>query len=247
MTDGPGAPARESAPSLVRTLCEETMDATTGDGLDGVAVSRCARSWYAGVAYASDDRAVSLEALQETLGEGPGPRALESRGPVLVDDLATHPLAHGWLAFTQEALLAGVRAVFAFPVQIGAADLGLLTLHGSAPVEVDEVALTEYVKLADAVGVALLAPSPPGTGGDGVLLDDLLDSAHAVTHQAVGMVSVQLGTSLEGAMAVLRGRAFSDGATLAETARQVVARTVAFGDGGGQDPAGESRPGAGEG
>lgn len=237
MTDGSTGHAQGDGRSLVQSLCDATMGVTTGDGLDGIAVSRCARSWYAGVVFASDHTAGELESVQDTSGEGPGPMALSLRSPVLVDDISSDPVAASWVSFVPAAAELGVRSVFAFPVQIGAAGLGLLTLHGRAPVSVAETSVTEYLRLADAVAVALLVPgAAPQRHPDDLHLDDLLDSAHAVTHQAVGMVSVQIDGSLEDAMAALRARAFADGRRLSDIARAVVARRLSFREGEGKEP-----------
>jgi hypothetical protein len=48
----------------------------------------------------------------------------------------------------------------------------------------------------------------------------------AEVHQATGIVAVQLGVSLDDALVRLRARAFSDGRSLREIARDVVAHRV---------------------
>jgi hypothetical protein len=47
-------------------------------------------------------------------------------------------------------------------------------------------------------------------------------------HQAAGMVQVQLGSTTEVALLRMRGYAFTHNMTLAEVARQVVARSLRF-------------------
>ena len=64
-------------------------------------------------------------------------------------------------------------------------------------------------------------------------LDGLSDS-RAEVYQAIGMISVQLGVSLEEAFVRLRAHAFASGAALADIADDVVSRRLRF------DPA---RPG----
>ena len=69
-----------------------------------------------------------IERLQYTLGEGPCVDAYRQDRPVLEPDLA-HPSTPRWLAFSPPAVEAGVRAVFGFPLQVGAVRLGALNLY----------------------------------------------------------------------------------------------------------------------
>ena len=73
-----------------------------------------------------------IEELQYTLGEGPCVEAHTLNRVVLEPDLA-HPSVPRWLAFTPHAVEAGVRAVFAFPLQVGTARLGALDLYRDGP------------------------------------------------------------------------------------------------------------------
>lgn len=245
-------PSPDPSGPLVAWLCREALAPRSDTfvvGLQGVAVSRCAAASYAGVVYASDDRAADLDGLQETLGEGPGPQSLAEQRPVLVPDLLEDPRARSWPVFTPAASALGIASVFAVPVQIGAVGLGLLTAHGRRPTPLAPGAVEVLLRLSDAVALALLAPtgvtvdgSDERDGSDGLDmaldlglgpgLDDVLDSGHAVTHQAVGMVSVQLDASLADAMSAMRSRAFASDRRLVDLARDVVARRISFRDSG---------------
>ena len=68
-----------------------------------------------------------MEQLQFELGEGPCIDACHEDRPVLEPDLAA-PATPRWLAFA-----AGVRAIFGFPLQIGAVRLGALNLYCDRP------------------------------------------------------------------------------------------------------------------
>ena len=61
-----------------------------------------------------------IEELQYTLGEGPCIDAYRT-GTVIAEPNLAAPTTPRWPAFTPEALDAGARAVFGFPVRIGAA------------------------------------------------------------------------------------------------------------------------------
>ena len=113
-----------------------------GSGMPGDLVRACARSLPvsgvglalmtpkgpAGTVAATDGAALELEELQFTLGEGPCVDASSSGRPVLQPDLAaTGP--HRWPVFAGGALAAGVAAVFAFPLRVGAIHVGVLDLY----------------------------------------------------------------------------------------------------------------------
>jgi AmiR/NasT family two-component response regulator len=55
--------------------------------------------------------------------------------------------------------------------------------------------------------------------------------ARAEVHQATGMISVQLGVSLEEAFVRLRAHAFASGGALGDVAGEVVGRRLRFGPG----------------
>ena len=83
------------------------------------------------VAYAaSGPTCERFEELQFTMGEGPCMDAYASRKPVLTSDLAE--VAGRWPGYATAVQDHGVRAVFAFPLQIGAARLGALDVYRDA-------------------------------------------------------------------------------------------------------------------
>jgi hypothetical protein len=68
----------------------------------------------------TDQASELLAELQVTLGEGPGPDAVASGGPVLASDLDEMEAVRRWPAFAPAARQAGAAAIFAFPLQLGA-------------------------------------------------------------------------------------------------------------------------------
>ena len=167
-----------------------------------------------------------IEDLQYTLGEGPCVDAYRRRVPILEPDLAADWTR--WLAFSPPALEAGVRAVFGFPLQIGAARLGALNLYRDQPgpltddQHADALVLTSVATRAI---LALQAGARPGELADEL---DLEGEFHLVVHQASGMVAAQLDVSLSDALVRLRARAFATGRSVAEIARDVVERRARF-------------------
>ena len=105
--------------------------------------------------YASDQVAADLEELTLTLGEGPGVDAFAG-GPALVADLTASDCLARWPMFAPAATQAGVRAVFALPLQVGAIRLGVLDLYRAQPGDLDREQLADALVLADTACALLL-------------------------------------------------------------------------------------------
>ncbi|SDY84847.1 ANTAR domain-containing protein [Geodermatophilus africanus] len=192
--------------------------------VSGVGLALMTDEGPAGIIAATDGAAMELEELQFTLGEGPCVDASQTGRPVLQPDLArTAPLR--WPAFAGGALEAGVRAVFAFPLRVGAIRVGVLDLYRdrAGPLSGDE--LTEALSFADAATLVLLhaQAGAPVTGAVPVL------DERAEVHQATGVASVQAGVGLAEALVLLRARAFAEGRPLRDLARDVLDGAVDFG------------------
>ena len=151
-----------------------------------------------------------IEQLQYALGEGPCVDAYHHDRPVLEPDLAA-PSRPRWLAFSRPAVEAGVRAIFGFPLQVGAVRLGALNLYRDRPGP-----LTDD-QHADALGHGRRRrPGSAGAPGEripGQLAAELEAGAdfQYVVHQASGMVAVQLDVSVGQALIRLRAYAFGNG------------------------------------
>lgn len=209
-----------------------------GTGLPGRLAAACARSvpvsgaglalmnddGPAGIIAATDGAAIVLEELQFTLGEGPCVDASSTGRPVLQPDLArTAPLR--WPAFAGGALGAGIRAVFAFPLRVGAIRVGVLDLYRDSPGSLSPHQLTEALSFADAATLVLLhAQADSPVSGMIPVLDE-----RAEVHQATGVVSVQAAVGLAEALVLLRARAFAEDRPVGDLARDVLAGIVDFG------------------
>lgn len=173
----------------------------------------------------SNARAARLEELQRTLGEGPSLDAHASGRSVAEPDLC-HPRSPRWFAFAPAAIQAGVRALFSFPLRLGAVRLGALTIHRTTTGELAPRQHADAQAVAEIAVNAILttqAGAPPGA-----LSADLeaLAGYTAALHQAAGMVSVQLGVGVGEALALLRAHAFTSDRQLGEVAADVVARRM---------------------
>ena len=108
-------------------LCQVCADVT---GVTGAGIMLMAGDVARGSVCTTDAVSALMEQLQYDLGEGPCVDAYRQDRPVLEPDLAD-PVEPRWLAFTGPVLDAGARAVFGFPLQVGAARLGALNLYNN--------------------------------------------------------------------------------------------------------------------
>jgi hypothetical protein len=213
------------APELeTKHLCRVCVDVT---GTTGGGVMLMSGDVPRGAVCTTDDVSARIEDLQYELGEGPCIDAYNQDRPVLEPDLE-HPAAVRWLAFAGPALEAGARAVFGFPLQVGAVRLGALNLYSDRAGQLTDEQHADALVMADIVAQALLvlqAGAPPGQ-----VAAELEASANFqyVVHQASGMVAAQLEVSVGQALIRLRAHAFGNDRPLADVARDVVARSLRF-------------------
>jgi hypothetical protein len=181
-----------------------------------------------------------LEELQFTLGQGPGMDAVAGRGPILVGDLAALDSQRRWPAFAAAAADRTVRGMFAFPVAVGAALIGVLDVYRiqAGPLQPEEPA--QALVYADAVLVLALDERGGITPGMDGLLDVALSARRGQVHQATGMVAAQLSVPISDALAALRAHAYAHSRSLADLAADVLARRVRL----DQGPPGPGDPGA---
>ena len=184
----------------------------------------------------TDEPSSRIEQLQFELGEGPCVDAYNQDRPVLEPDLA-EPITPRWLAFTAPAVEAGVRAIFGFPLEVGAVRLGALNLYRDRPGPLTDDQHADALVMADVAAQALLAMqanAPPGR-----LAAELEAGSdfQYVVHQASGMVAAQLDVSVGQALIRLRAHAFGNDRPLTRVAEEVVARRLRFDDRNGErDP-----------
>jgi hypothetical protein len=168
-----------------------------------------------------------VEQLQYALGEGPCVDASRQDFPVLEPALA-QPSTPRWLAFTAPAIAAGVRAVFGFPLQVGAVRLGALNLCRDRPGPLSDDQHADALVMA---GIAAQAVLVLQTGAPPERLASELGAGadfHYEVHQASGMVAAQLEVGVGQALVRLRAYAFGNDLHLAEVANDVVARKLRF-------------------
>jgi len=204
-----GTPALE-LDGLLKTCCRAT-------GLDGAGVSIVDGDGIREPLFATDEVATVIERLQLTLGEGPCVDSAAVGTPVLVADL-TDPrdlVASRWPVFRSEATRTGARAIFAFPIRIGAIWLGAVDFYRQTAGPLSQQGLSTVLSSVDQVGLAVL--ERPNHYGNPEAATTTM-----IVHQAAGMAMGQLDSSIEEAMVRLRATAFAEGLTINKLAADVV-------------------------
>ena len=175
----------------------------------------------------TDEVATLIEDLQFELGEGPCIDAYLLDRPVMEPNLAD-PAVPRWVAFTPPAVSAGVRAIFGFPLQVGAARLGALNLYCTVPGPLSADQHADALVVANIAAQALLLLQ--SNAADGAIAAELEAGSnfHPVVHQASGMIAVQLGVDLAQALVRLRAYAFAQELSVNQVAEDIVARRLSF-------------------
>ncbi len=199
-----------------------------GLAVDGAAVTTLGDPLGTGTVCASDTTAARLDEIQTDLGEGPCWEALEAGQPVLEPDLQ-HSSATTWPIARSAMRETGVGAVHAFPLFVGRLRLGSVDLYTDDPGQLSPAKIADAAALASIAARQVLRRAFLDVVSGG---PEMADGAHSrrEVHQASGMVSAQLDTTVEEALLLLQGHAYGNGSTLRETAREVVERRLDFSD-----------------
>jgi GAF domain-containing protein len=192
----------------------------------GTGISVLTADGVRGVCAASDPHSQRLEELQFVYGEGPCIDAFQSRRPVLVPDLADDATAR-WPMYAPAVHQEGIGAVFAFPLHIGTARLGVLDVFREHIGALSDDQFSDALTFADVTVAALLDQQEGAGDTDADGLAEEVDY-RAELFQAQGMVMVQIGGTINEAMARMRAYAYAENRRLGDIARDVVARRLNF-------------------
>jgi hypothetical protein len=91
-------------------------------GVDGTSVTAVSGPVAREPVFASDEVSARLEEFQFTTGEGPGADDFRLGSPMLIPELDS--MAARWPGFVSAAVAVSARAMFSFPLQAGAIQVG---------------------------------------------------------------------------------------------------------------------------
>jgi GAF domain-containing protein len=197
-------------------LCQVCADVVM---MSGAGIMLMSGDTEAGSLCSSNPVSALIEDLQFSLGEGPCVDAYKQDIPVMESDLARHG-SKRWVAFTPPALENGVRAVFGFPMRVGAIRLGAVNLYRDRPGALTDDQRSDAIVMAGVAARTVLGMS--------ITEVEFGSDLRHVVHQAAGMVSAQLDSSISEAMSRLRGHAFANDESLDKVAHQVISHELRF-------------------
>jgi len=191
-------------------------------GLAGAAVTLVPTAGAHAVSAASNPATRQHEDEQFGVGEGPTQDVFSSHRPVLVFDLERTG-AGRWPGYAPAASAAGVRAIFALPLQVGAVTFGVLTLYGPDPRSFDRREMRTALMFAE-LATELLMDNSQAEPAIGLDPDHHAAMAiHGHIYQAQGMTMVDLGVPLPEALARMRAHAYATDQDLADLATDIIA------------------------
>ncbi|MEW2412489.1 GAF and ANTAR domain-containing protein [Streptomyces sp. NPDC046866] len=224
LADSLAGTAGIDAPAVLCRACVDLLDVT------GASVSLSGDNDAQTLWWSSDPVAGRLAEAQYTLGDGPCRSALVLAAPVLAADLTGGTDARRWPVFAQQAVALGVRAVFSIPLAAAGLAVGTLDLYRDRPGPLSERDRSFAFPAADAITTALLALEAQALPGGEAAWLDAAESDHEEVHQATGMIMVLLDLNPQQALSRLRAHAFTQGQSVSEAAREVLAGRVRFDD-----------------
>lgn len=168
----------------------------------------------------TDAVASAVEELQFTMGEGPHWLALHTGRPVLVPDVR-HQQAE-WPAIGPAVCDAGVGALFAFPLLIGAATVGVVDLYRSTSGKLSAHDVSTAASLAGSVAGPAVRQAIRAADEAAPPELDVVPEMRREVQQATGMLLAQLNVTATEAFLRLRAYAFSSGRPVQDVARDVI-------------------------
>jgi hypothetical protein len=227
-------PSADDEPGLVGWMQQLCRAAAQALPAIGVGVSLISDTGHQVTFATSGPTFEKIEELQFTMGEGPCVDAFASRTPVLSPDLSQ--CVARWPGYAPAVLDEGVRAVFAFPLQIGAARMGALDVFRETAGALPTLSLNLALAFAE-VAMATLLDAQNRAGPIPSVPEQALDARFEL-YQAQGMVMIQLGVGLPEAMARLRAYAYTNDRVLSDVAEAVIRGQLKLEPNGAPPPTG---------
>ena len=216
--------ARVSSAPDVASFCMPFVRALA---VDGASISVFGHDGVQATICSSDAIAARAEELQFELGEGPHWEALARRHPVLCPNLADERESD-WPVFLESARGIGIGALFAIPMVLGAALVGIVDLYCLRPHHLDERSTSLASALAGRIAASAVDHAMFAATNHESEETSISPALRREVHQATGMILSQLEISATDAFSRLQGYAFSSGRTIEDIAHEVVGRRLAF-------------------
>lgn len=217
-----GIGAADSTLTVGQRICLEATDLLEATS---VSLAQVIDRVYSPIA-ATDDLGAFLDDQQFALGDGPTFEAQCSPVPIILEDAHARRATARWPVFAKLAEKHAMAAVFAFPLRIGDAYLGVLTVYRA---RAGQPSAGQYADglILSSLATAELVRQEAGVGtkgGPGIFEPGLYDQSPLQV--AAGMVAESLNISIVAALVRIRARAFTDDQPVSQTAVQIVERKL---------------------
>jgi len=198
-------------------------------GVSGASISVVSYGGRQSTICSSDTTAARAEELQFELGEGPHWDALCSRAPVVATDLNAVTEVR-WPMLVDGMRGLGIQSIFAFPMLMGAALVGVVDLYSMTPRSVDKEFIAKASLHAGRVAIGAVQRAVHSASDSASEESPMAPAMRREVHQATGMIIAQLGISATAAFARLQGHAFVTERPIDDVAHNVVMGRIAFDD-----------------
>lgn len=177
----------------------------------------------------SSQRMAALEDLQFTMGVGPCQDAFSTGQPVHAASLGVAAVSR-WPAFVAMARDTGIGSVFAYPLAVNGAKIGVMTLYQDLEGGLTASQHDDSIAMAEVLTETVL--SLQDAAPEGILAEGLEEAVayRAQVHQASGMVSIQLRIPVAEALMRIRAYAFAHEEPIGVVAADIVARRLRLAD-----------------
>ncbi|MFW7415873.1 GAF and ANTAR domain-containing protein [Demequina sp. SO4-18] len=196
-------------------------------GVSGASISVVSYGGLQSTVCSSDATVARAEALQFELGEGPHWDALASRAPVFATDLNA-PTESRWPLLSDGVRGLGIASIFAFPMVMGAALVGVVDLYSTKARSVDQEFIAKASLAAGRVAMGAVQQALRSATDPRSAESPMAPALRREVHQATGMIIAQLDISATDAFSRLQGHSFATGRPIAEVAHEVVRGGLAF-------------------
>ncbi len=208
--------------SIDQRVCAVTRDIFQAQS---VSMAMVVQHSYRPIA-ATDDLGTFLDDEQFALGDGPTFDAQTSPIPIVLEDARSARAKRRWTVFANLAAKHEIAGVFAFPLRVGEAYLGVLSIYCTLAGEPTADRYSDGLILASIATAELIRRAAAiGPASDMTVLEPGLYDESSL-QIAAGMVAESLNVSIVAALARIRARAFSDDKPVSATAQLIVDRQL---------------------
>lgn len=194
--------------------------------LTGVSIAVFAQTDQPSTIYASDQVVAGIEQCQLDLGEGPFFDVFGSRMPCLIPEVPKG--MDRWPMLTGPVSETTAKALFVFPLLIGAVCVGVVTSYRQTEGDLKPDAVSLATALTRSIAGPALRHAIHLAGEDSPAGPEAPIELRREVHQAVGMILAQLGTTATNAFARLRAHAYATGRTVSDVSGDVIRRELDF-------------------